>query len=587
MSEQNNASDSSIQFSQLNLSAPVQAALDEIGYDTPSPIQAKAIPHLLDGRDVIGQAQTGTGKTAAFALPLLSVLDPKEPGPQALILAPTRELALQVAEAIAKYGSKIRGLSVTAIYGGSDFNPQFRALRSNPTIVVGTPGRMMDHINRGSLDLSRIKNVVLDEADEMLRMGFIDDVEWILERTPGTRQTALFSATMPPRIAAIAQKQLREPVTLSIKGATATVSTVRQRFVKCTGLRHKIDALAGLIAVEEPEAAIVFTRTKSAASDLAEALSQHGHAVEAIHGDISQAKRERAVAMLKSGRIDILVATDVAARGLDVDRISHVFNFDIPEDPEPYIHRIGRAGRAGRSGDAITLVTNRDVRRLRDIERGTRHTIEAMAAPTRADIEAVRLRKLQAELKGIIEAGSLKREQASIEKLIAELDTDATTLAAALLQISAPSKPMAAGASEVRATSAKARPAQTAPRARDLDSATKHRRVEDFQRDRPRVLAGRDKRSASPAASTAPREGGSGPVERYRIEVGHQHRVKPGNIVGAIANEAGLEGRHIGQIDIFDTYSTIDLPIGMPREVLNTLKKTWVAGQQMRMRKIA
>ncbi len=595
MSEQEIEQKQSVRFADLSLSQPVQDALVEIGYETPSPIQAKAIPVVLSGRDLIGQAQTGTGKTAAFALPLLSMLDAADEGPKAIVLAPTRELALQVSEAISNYGRNVKKLGVTAIYGGTDFTRQFRALERKPAIVVGTPGRIMDHIRRGSLDLSRISHVILDEADEMLRMGFIEDVEWILEHTPEERQTALFSATMPPRIAAIAKKQLKDPVTVAIKTSTATVSTVRQRFIKCNGMGHKIEVLGNLLETEERDGAIVFTRTKSAASEIADQLASSGHAVEAIHGDISQAKRERAVSLLKEGKIDILVATDVAARGLDVDRISHVFNFDIPDDAEPYIHRIGRAGRAGRSGEAILLLTKRDFRKLRNIEDTTRQQMQPMPPPSRELIAQIRQNKLEKQIGEIIAEGKISREQTAVTDALASLETDAETLAAALLKMlqAGKSLPSASSSSsfdrEPRRESRDFRESRGPRNDRDFDRDRGPRRERSFDRDRPERSF--DSGRARPERSERPDRSASVPppeadVERYRVEVGHNHQVKPGNIVGAIANEAGLEAKFIGRIEIYDDFSTVDLPKGMPKEVLRVLKKAWVSGQQLQMSRV-
>ncbi|MDQ8182509.1 DEAD/DEAH box helicase [Pelagicoccus sp. SDUM812005] len=585
MSEQEIEQKNSVRFADLSLSQPVQDALVEIGYESPSPIQAKAIPVVLSGRDLIGQAQTGTGKTAAFALPLLSMLDAKDEGPKAIILAPTRELALQVSEAISNYGRNLKKLGVTAIYGGTDFTRQFRALERKPAIVVGTPGRIMDHIRRGSLDLSRISHVILDEADEMLRMGFIEDVEWILEHTPAERQTALFSATMPPRIAAIAKKQLKEPVTVAIKASTATVSTVRQRFIKCNGMRHKIEVLGNLLETEERDAAIVFTRTKSAASEIADELAASGHSVEAIHGDISQGKREKAVSLLKEGKIDILVATDVAARGLDVDRISHVFNFDIPDDAEPYIHRIGRAGRAGRSGEAILLLTRRDFRKLRNIEDSTRQQMQPMPPPSRELIAQIRQTKLEKQIGEIIEEGKINRERTSVTDALANLETDAETLAAALLKMLQAGKSLPSSASSSASFEREPRESRGPRGDRDFDrdrGPRRERPSRDRDFDSPR---GRPERAERPErrADVPPPEAD---IERYRVEVGHNHQVKPGNIVGAIANEAGLEAKYIGRIEIYDDYSTVDLPKGMPKEVLKMLKKAWVSGQQLQMSRV-
>ncbi|MDQ8199288.1 DEAD/DEAH box helicase [Pelagicoccus enzymogenes] len=582
MSEQEIEQKNSVRFADLSLSQPVQDALVEIGYETPSPIQAKAIPVVLSGRDLIGQAQTGTGKTAAFALPLLSMLDAKDEGPKAIILAPTRELALQVSEAISNYGRNLKKLGVTAIYGGTDFTRQFRALERKPAIVVGTPGRIMDHIRRGSLDLSRISHVILDEADEMLRMGFIEDVEWILEHTPAERQTALFSATMPPRIAAIAKKQLKDPVTVAIKASTATVSTVRQRFIKCNGMRHKIEVLGDLLETEERDAAIVFTRTKSAASEIADELASSGHAVEAIHGDISQGKREKAVSLLKEGKIDILVATDVAARGLDVDRISHVFNFDIPDDAEPYIHRIGRAGRAGRSGEAILLLTRRDFRKLRNIEDTTRQQMQPMPPPSRELIAQIRQTKLEKQIGEIIEEGKFNRERTSVTDALASLETDAETLAAALLKMLQAGKPRPSSSSASLDREPR-RETRGARGDRDFDRGPRRERpIRDRDLDSPRSRPERAERPERRGEAPPP----AGDIERYRVEVGHNHQVKPGNIVGAIANESGLDAKFIGRIEIYDDHSTVDLPKGMPKEVLKLLKKAWVSGQQLQMSRV-
>ncbi len=592
MSEQEIEQKQSVRFADLSLSQPVQDALVEIGYETPSPIQAKAIPVVLSGRDLIGQAQTGTGKTAAFALPLLSMLDAADEGPKAIVLAPTRELALQVSEAISNYGRNVKKLGVTAIYGGTDFTRQFRALERKPAIVVGTPGRIMDHIRRGSLDLSRISHVILDEADEMLRMGFIEDVEWILEHTPAERQTALFSATMPPRIAAIAKKQLKDPVTVAIKTSTATVSTVRQRFIKCNGMGHKIEVLGNLLETEELDGAIVFTRTKSAASEIADQLASSGHAVEAIHGDISQAKRERAVSLLKEGKINILVATDVAARGLDVDRISHVFNFDIPDDAEPYIHRIGRAGRAGRSGEAILLLTKRDFRKLRNIEDTTRQQMQPMPPPSRELIAQIRQNKLEKQIGEIIAEGKISREQTAVTDALASLETDAETLAAALLKMLQAGKSLPSASSSNSFDREPRRESRGPRNDRDFDRDRGPRRERSFERDRPERSfdSGRARPERSERPERAERSANVPPpeadIDRYRVEVGHNHQVKPGNIVGAIANEAGLEAKFIGRIEIYDDFSTVDLPKGMPKEVLKVLKKAWVSGQQLQMSRV-
>ena len=368
-------------FVDLGLSAPVMASVTEVGYESPSPIQAATIPALLEGKDVLGQAQTGTGKTAAFALPILSRLKLDQKKPQALVLAPTRELAIQVAEAFQRYANKIPGFVVLPIYGGQGYAPQLTALKRGVHVVVGTPGRVIDHLDRGTLDLSELTTLVLDEADEMLRMGFIDDVEAVLKKTPPTRQVALFSATMPPVIRRIAQTYLRDPQEVTITAKTTTATNIRQRYWFVSGM-HKLDALTRILEAEPFEAMIIFARTKLGTEELAQKLQARGLAAAAINGDVQQQQRERTIQQLKDGKLDILVATDVAARGLDVERISHVLNYDIPYDTESYVHRIGRTGRAGRSGDAILFVTPRERHLLRAIERATRQPITQMQLPS-------------------------------------------------------------------------------------------------------------------------------------------------------------------------------------------------------------
>lgn len=384
-------------FSDLGLSREVLQALDDVGYETPSPIQAKMIPYVLQGRDVLGQAQTGTGKTAAFALPILSRLDLNQKKPQVLVLAPTRELAIQVAEAFQSYASRIKGFRVLPIYGGQEYGGQIRQLKRGVHVVVGTPGRVMDHMRKGTLDLCELKTLVLDEADEMLRMGFIDDVEWVLEQIPEKRQIALFSATMPPAIHRIAKRFLNNPKEIAIKVRTTTASTIRQRYWIVSGL-HKLDALTRILEAESFDAIIIFVRTKTETIELAEKLNARGYAVTALNGDIPQKQRERTIEQLKNRKLDIVVATDVAARGLDVQRISHVINYDIPHDTESYVHRIGRTGRAGRSGEAILFVAPREQRMLRTIERSTKHKIEAMQLPSVEQINNKRIARFMEKI---------------------------------------------------------------------------------------------------------------------------------------------------------------------------------------------
>jgi len=544
-------------FSDLGLGPAVLTALERVGYETPSPIQAQTIPALLEGQDVLGQAQTGTGKTAAFALPLLSRLDPRLKHPQALVLTPTRELAIQVAEAMQTYASGIPGFHVLPVYGGQDYKVQISALKRGVHVVVGTPGRIMDHMRRGTLKLDNLSQLVLDEADEMLRMGFIDDVEWILAQTPAQRQTALFSATMPPPIRKIAQKYLNNPREIVIKTRTSTAETIRQRYWLVQGL-HKLDALTRLLEAEPFDAMIVFVRTKSATVELAEKLEARGYNAAALNGDIPQKLRERTVDNLKNGKLDIIVATDVAARGLDVERISHVINFDIPYDTEAYIHRIGRTGRAGRSGEAILFVVPREQRLLRTIEKATRKSIELLQLPSTAMINDQRVLRFKQRITETLAAEGLETYTQLIEQYQNEHNVPAIDIAAALARLVQGEQPLLL-ANNGAAT------AKSAPK-------TDRRKHPDNETPRPRrQRSDRQLDNERPA------------MERYRIAVGHMHGVKPGNIVGAIANEAGLDHAYIGNIEIFDDHSTVELPEGMPRDVFNDLRKTRVAGQRLQI----
>ena len=577
-------------FADLGLSAPVMAAVTAVGYESPSPIQAATIPAMLSGRDVLGTAQTGTGKTAAFALPVLSNIDLNAERPQALVLAPTRELAIQVAEAFQKYAAKIPGFHVLPIYGGQSYYPQLQALKRGVHVVVGTPGRVIDHLERGSLDLSGLTTLVLDEADEMLRMGFIDDVETVLKKTPETRQVALFSATMPPAIRRIAQTYLKQPVEVTIAAKTTTSANIRQRYWWVSGM-HKLDALTRILEVEPFDGMIVFARTKAATEELADKLQARGLAAAAINGDMQQAAREKTIQQLKDGKLDILVATDVAARGLDVERISHVLNYDIPYDTESYVHRIGRTGRAGRTGDAILFVTPREKGMLRAIERATRQPIEEMQLPSVEAVNDRRVEKFLARITDTLASGRAGEFRALIERYEREQNVPAVDIAAALAQLVQGDTPLLL--SQER-TPREARPA----RSETYGNAPRREREERPRRDdshgeRPARSVDKPERSKierpdtdRPRADKPPR--GDKPevgMETYRIEVGHMHGVKPANIVGAIANEAGLESRYIGRIDIQHDHTTLDLPEGMPREVLMHLKKVWVSGQQLRIHK--
>jgi ATP-dependent RNA helicase DeaD len=544
-----------VRFSDLNLSAPLMKALDEVGYETPSPIQAQAIPHLLKGLDLLGHAPTGTGKTAAFALPLISRIDIANSQVQVMTLTPTRELAIQVAEAYQRYASHIKGFHVLPIYGGQDYGVQLRQLKRGVHVVVGTPGRVMDHMRRGTLKLSGLQALVLDEADEMLRMGFIEEVEWILEQTPEKRQMALFSATMPKQIQRIARRYLDKPQEISIKTQTATAETIRQRYWQVSGF-HKLDALTRILEVEPFDAILMFVRTKSATTELAERLEARGYAAAAMNGDMAQSQREQMVSRLKKGSLDILVATDVAARGLDVSRISHVINYDIPYDAEAYIHRIGRTGRAGRKGEAITFVAPRERRMLYSIERATRQKIEQLELPTTETVNNKRIADFKQKITDTLATGELAFMQGVVEQYRQEHDIPAVEIAAALAKMSLGDRPLLMKNEPPKSS----RPAKESMQRKDAGQP---------RADRPK----RDRPSAPPAENQ----------QRYRIEVGHTHGVKPGNIVGAIANESGLDGDHIGHIDIHDDYSLVDLPVGMPREVFNDLIKVRVCGQAMKI----
>ncbi|MFA9421271.1 MAG: DEAD/DEAH box helicase [Gammaproteobacteria bacterium] len=545
-------------FNQLALSKPVFKALDDVGYEIPSPIQAQTIPLMLAGKDLVGQAQTGTGKTAAFALPILTNLDLKQKDPQVLVLAPTRELAIQVAEAFQKYARHIKGFHVLPIYGGQEFSTQIRALQRGVHVAVGTPGRVMDHIRRGNLKLAGISTLVLDEGDEMLRMGFIDDVEWILDQLPAKRQIALFSATMPQQIRRIATRYLKEPAEITIKLKTVTADTIRQRFWPVGGAgAHKLDALTRILESEPFEAMIIFVRTKTAAVELSEKLEARGYASAPINGDIAQNQRERTIQQLKNGKLDILVATDVAARGLDVERISHVINFDIPYDTEAYIHRIGRTGRAGRKGDAILFVAPREKRMLHALEKATRSSIEIMQPPSTEMINDRRIARFKQRITDTLANNEPGLFAELIDQYHREHEVPVLDIASALAQLLQGDTPLLF---------------QAGP---PPDARAKWDR-ENSSRDNKQPAKTRDRAARK---DTPPEKG----MQRYRIEVGYKHEVKPGNIVGAIANEAGIESQYIGRINIHDDFSLVDLPEDMPKSLFKSLKYVWVAGQQLQI----
>ncbi|MDD2800745.1 MAG: DEAD/DEAH box helicase [Methylobacter sp.] len=544
-------------FRDLALIEPVLKALNDVGYETPSPIQAQTIPLILAGKDVLGQAQTGTGKTAAFALPILSRIDLNKKDPQVLVLAPTRELAIQVAEAFQRYAAHLKGFHVLPIYGGQDYSTQLRQLKRGAHVVVGTPGRVMDHMRKGTLNLNGLGFLVLDEADEMLRMGFIDDVEWILEQIPEKRQICLFSATMPSVIRKIADEYLNEPEHVTIKVTTASAENIRQRFWVVSGV-HKLDALTRILEAETFDGMIIFVRTKTATVELAEKLEARGYSAAAINGDMSQALRERAINNLKNGKLDILIATDVAARGLDVDRITHVVNYDIPYDTESYVHRIGRTGRAGRTGDAILFIAPRERKLLGNIERATKQKVEEMGLPSTEVINNKRISRFKQNITDTLAAEELGFFTQLIEQYEQEHNVSSLEIAAALAKL-------VQGETPLLLQNLPKRPKDDRDRSERSERSDRPQREDRPQRDR------KPKRSF----------GADIEMEVYRIEVGHNHGVKPGNIVGAIANETGIDGDHIARIRIQDDFSTIELPAGMPKELLQELKKVRVVGQQL------
>ncbi|MCP4863045.1 MAG: DEAD/DEAH box helicase [Alteromonas sp.] len=551
-------------FTDLNLPQPILQALEKVGYEKPSPIQAESIPLLLNGHDLLGQAQTGTGKTAAFALPMLANLDIEGNYPQLLVLAPTRELAIQVAEAFQAYASFSKKIRVLPVYGGQSYDNQIRQLKRGVQVVVGTPGRVIDHIKRGTLKLDQLKFLVLDEADEMLRMGFIDDVELILSHAPAERQTALFSATMPGPIKKITERYLKDPKHVKIASKVSTASTIRQRYCQVAG-HHKLEALTRIMEVEPFDGVIIFVRTKTATLELSEKLAARGYDVEPLNGDIPQNARERTVDRLKQGKIDILVATDVVARGLDVERVSHVINFDVPYDTESYVHRIGRTGRAGRTGDAILFISHREKRMLQSIERATRQTIEAMPIPSITELNETRLSNFKQSISEATKDDSIENLMPIVDMLREEIEASPEVLLAALVKIAQGDEPLLLKETD--------RPDLHSKPRRDRDFDGGNRRDRDGGR-------GRDARRKSPRDSRRPDEG----KQRFRIEVGHVHGVKPGNIVGAIANEANIDSKHIGAIEIYDNFSTVDLPQGMPADTRQTLQGTRVAGQRLALR---
>ncbi len=537
-------------FNELGLHKKVLQAIRNVGYETPTPIQALTIPPLLAGKDILGQAQTGTGKTAAFALPLLSRLDIRKKGPQVLVLTPTRELAIQVAEAFQRYALKINGFRVLAIYGGRGYDNQIRQLHRGLHVVVGTPGRLMDHLRRGTMSLEALDCLVIDEADEMLHMGFIEDVEWILKQTPGDRQIALFSATIPKQIKKIAKQYLQEPEEITVRVRTTTVDTLHQRFWMMKE-SQKTDALIRILESESFKGILIFVKTKVATVALSEKLEAQGYASEALNGDMAQKARERTIDHFKKGKLDILVATDVAARGLDVERISHVINYDIPNDTDAYVHRVGRTGRAGRSGEAILFVTPREKSMVRVIEKATRQKMKMMTLPSIEAINEKRISRFKQRITDTIATKELSFFHELIEQYQQENNVSGLDIAAALAKMAQGDHPLLLVKKHIK------------PEIVNPASPPRSRNAGTFNGKKNDHL-----------------EKG---MERFRIEVGRLHGVKVGNIVGAIANETGLAGEHIGRIDIHDNYSIVDLPKGMPQDIYRMLKKVWLFNKKLRI----
>lgn len=520
-------------FAQFGLSGELIKAINDLGYETPSPIQQKTIPLLLEKHDIVGQAQTGTGKTAAFALPVLQNIEVKSTQIQALVLTPTRELAIQVAEAFHSYAKHLGKVRVLPIYGGQSISQQIRHLRGGVQIIVGTPGRVMDHIRRETIDISNLKAVVLDEADEMLRMGFLEDVEWILSHTPETRQTALFSATMPREVRRIAERYLKEPINVQIERKTLTVPTIEQFYLNVSE-RQKTDALTRLLETESTsgEAVLIFHRTKIGTAELTDKLQARGYAAEAMHGDMSQSQRETVIKRLKNGKVEIVIATDVAARGLDVERISTVINYDMPSDTESYVHRIGRTGRAGRLGRAILFVTPRQQRMLRDIENYTKQKISPIKLPSQADVAARRVAMLKDKIINTLTEQDLELYLSLVEDLAEETTCDIAEIAAAAVFLSVGDKP--------------------------LEVAVE----------------------PEPQQFSFSEEG----MVRLFIDVGRRHHISPGDIVGSIANEADIPGKAIGAIDVYDRFTLVDIPSEFVEQVLKRMKRSRIRKQNMNVR---
>ncbi|MDF1799805.1 MAG: DEAD/DEAH box helicase, partial [Planctomycetota bacterium] len=618
-------------FAALGLSDNVLAALERVGYETPSPIQTATIPTLLAGKDVLGQAQTGTGKTAAFALPIIDLLTPgpaRPHAPQAIVLAPTRELAIQVAEAFQKYASHVPGFHVLPIYGGQAYHHQLRPLERGVHVVVGTPGRVIDHLERGSLKLTDVRQFVLDEADEMLKMGFVEEVDKILARAPDERQIVLFSATMPRQVQTLAETYMREPEVIRLETHTKVADTIRQRYLILRG-NLKLDALTRILETETYDAMLIFARTKNDTVELADKLEARGHAVSPLNGDMPQSLREKTVERLKAGKLDIIVATDVAARGLDVERITHVLNYDLPTGVEAYTHRIGRTGRAGRKGEAILFVKPQERRMLNGIERATSAPLEMYKVPSNDEVNASRIERFKERIVETIKSertdGTKKLFSRIVVEILESVDAEPEDVFAALAEMAQGDQPLlfeGEGRQNGRERSEDERQSfrengfrpggnrgdrqqrggndrgrfggNDRGRSNERFGRDDRGRGNDrFSRDdRGRGNAGgfpRDDRgpsrfSGGPAPAPVPTDE-AGKV-RYRVEVGHEHGLRPGNLVGALANEGGVEGGGIGRIEIYDTFTTVDLPVGMPPEIYQRLQKSRVRGQALRISEV-
>ena len=550
-----------ISFIDLGLSEEILNALKDLGFTKPSPIQAECIPLLLEGNDVLGMAQTGSGKTAAFSIPFLMNIDVNLKAPQLLVLAPTRELAIQVADACAEYSKYVKGVKVLALYGGQRYDVQLRALKQGPQIVVGTPGRLLDHLNRKTLDLSNLKGLVLDEADEMLRMGFIDDVESIMATIPEEHQTALFSATMPAPIRRITKRFMHNPKEVQIKGTKQTAPDIDQSYWLVRGMR-KNEAIVRFLEAEDFDAAIIFVRTKTATLEVAEVLEKHGYSCAALNGDMTQQLREQTLDRLRNGRLDILIATDVAARGLDVERISLVINYDITLDSESYVHRIGRTGRAGRAGRAILFVDSRERRLLKNIEQTIKKPIPEVTLPSKELLEKRRLVKFTQQVQQQLESADLEQYQTLLEQIQAESGTDLETIATALLRLAQCDRPLILPPDPVF---------KSAKEYRDRDGRNGERRLRGDNRESPKRRERRD----------------VGEMDMYRIEIGKENGVEVRHIVGAIANEADISSRYIGNIKLYETYSTVELPKGMPKDILKHFERVRVLNKPMKMSPVA